>query len=167
MSTKFSTSFKLQAVEKALTRSEGTTLLDITELLGISHSTLSRWIRETSTTQGLPTMTNEIKPNDLSLQERLNHIKNCSSLEQDALSSYCRENGIYLHHISQWENDFTRGTDTTPQLNKMEVRALKQENQQLKKDVLRKDKALAETAALLVLQKKVHEIWGNDEDSSR
>ena len=47
-----------------------------------------------------------------------------------------------------------------------EVKILKNENKALKKELNRKDKALAETAALLVLQKKVHEIWGNDEDSS-
>jgi len=35
----------------------------------------------------------------------------------------------------------------------------------LKKEVNRKDKALADTAALLVLQKKVNAIWGNDEDN--
>jgi len=37
----------------------------------------------------------------------------------------------------------------------------------LKKELRRKDKALAETAALLVLQKKVRAIWGNDEDDSQ
>ena len=40
---------------------------------------------------------------------------------------------------------------------------LKAENKALKKEINRKDKALAETAALLVLQKKVQEIWGSNE----
>ena len=40
-------------------------------------------------------------------------------------------------------------------------------NKALKKELNRKDKALAETAALLVLQKKVNAIWGSDEDSSQ
>ena len=47
-----------------------------------------------------------------------------------------------------------------------EIKNLKHENKVLKKELNRKEKALAETAALLVLQKKVHEIWGSDEDSS-
>lgn len=46
------------------------------------------------------------------------------------------------------------------------MKTLRAENKALKKELNRKDRALAETAALLVLQKKVHEIWGNDEDSS-
>ena len=40
----------------------------------------------------------------------------------------------------------------------------KKENKSLKKDLSRKEKALAETAALLVLKKKAQEIWGEPED---
>ena len=45
-----------------------------------------------------------------------------------------------------------------------EVRTLKKENKSLKKDLNRKEKALAETAALLVLKKKAQEIWGGPEE---
>jgi hypothetical protein len=48
-----------------------------------------------------------------------------------------------------------------------EVKTLKNKNQTLKKELNRKEKALAEAAALLVLQKKVSAIWGNDEDNLR
>ena len=48
---------------------------------------------------------------------------------------------------------------------KEETKFLKHENKKLKKEINRKDRALAETAALLVLQKKVNDIWGCDEDS--
>lgn len=47
------------------------------------------------------------------------------------------------------------------------MKTLRNENKALKKELNRKDKALAETAALLVLQKKVNEIWGSDEDDSQ
>jgi transposase len=51
-----------------------------------------------------------------------------------------------------------------PAPSKLKVRRLAQQNQKLKRDLHRKDKALAETAALLVLQKKVQDIWKEDED---
>ncbi len=54
-----------------------------------------------------------------------------------------------------------------PPKNQSETKALRQENKALKKELNRKDKALAETAALLVLQKKVHAIWGTNADSSQ
>ena len=47
------------------------------------------------------------------------------------------------------------------------MKSLKHEIKDLKKELKRKDKALAETAALLVLQKKVNAIWGKDEDNSQ
>ena len=40
----------------------------------------------------------------------------------------------------------------------------KKKTRNLEKDLRRKEKALAETAALLVLKKKVQEIWGEPED---
>ena len=110
-------------------------------------------------------MTKETKPQNLSLQERLNHIKNSAPLDETAISAYCRENGIYPHHIKQWELDFVNGCTEKSSLKKSNSKVHKAELNTLKKEIRRKDKALAETAALLVLQKKVHEIWGNDEDS--
>ena len=57
-------------------------------------------------------------------------------------------------------------TELNKPISRTEIKNLKHENKVLKKALNRKEKALAETAALLVLQKKVHEIWGSDEDSS-
>ncbi|WP_435787373.1 hypothetical protein [Alteromonas sp.] len=56
------------------------------------------------------------------------------------------------------------GAMVCPAPSKLKVRQLAQQNQKLKRDLHRKDKALAETAALLVLQKKVQDIWKEDED---
>jgi hypothetical protein len=41
---------------------------------------------------------------------------------------------------------------------------VREENRTLKKELRRKDKALAETTALLVLKKKAASIWGEPED---
>jgi transposase len=77
----------------------------------------------------------------------------------------CREQGLFPHHIKQWKQDFIDGsTVTTTASIRSDNKTLRQDNKALKKEVNRKDKALAETAALLVLQKKVNAIWGNDED---
>jgi hypothetical protein len=65
--------------------------------------------------------------------------------------------------VRQWKQDFISGLSTE----RTDTRGLKGEVRDLKKELNRKDKALAETAALLVLQKKVSAIWGTDEDNSR
>jgi len=111
-------------------------------------------------------MKKEKRPQDWTLEERLNMIISCGALDKKALSEHCREQGIYPHHVAQWKLDFASGnkSDNKP-ISRTEVKSLKHENKALKKELNRKDKALAETAALLVLQKKVNEIWGSDEDS--
>jgi transposase len=173
MKRKFTTSFKIQAVEKALSRNEHTTLTEIAHSLNISTSTLSTWTTkaknqefETASHDEIAHMINEKRPQDWTPEERLNMVVVCASLSDEALNEHCRAQGLYPHHIKQWKLDFVAGnTQKQKAISPSEVKTLKHENQSLKKELNRKDKALAETAALLVLKKKVHEIWGNDEDS--
>jgi len=174
MSPRFSQSFKKQAVEKALNRQDNTTLKEVVDSLGIGLSSLARWtlqakkqVLETHSFNEVSRMKKEKRPQDWTLEERLNMIISCAVLDEKALSEHCREQGLYPHHIAQWKLDFASGnqSDNKP-VSRNEIKTLKHENKTLRKELNRKDKALAETAALLVLQKKVHEIWGNDEDSS-
>jgi putative transposase len=67
----------------------------------------------------------------------------------------CRESVIYTQHLEQWKNNFSIGP--TPKMTEEECaerKTLKQENDALRRELRRKEKALAEVAALLILQKK-------------
>jgi transposase len=168
MSIKYSEPFKEQAVEKAHKRTKGTTAKDIAESLGIDPSTLRNWIvQSTNNALSSPTtMTKEKRPQDWSLEDRLNIVIKCASLDEGAISELCREKGIYPHHVQQWKQDFVTGPAANNQsTSSSEMKGLKVENKGLRKELRRKDKALAETAALLVLQKKVSAIWGSEEDN--
>ncbi len=171
MSVKYSQSFKTQAVEKALNRPEGTGIKQIAESMGVGYSTLERWIVqsrnqafESATDSTSRTPPSQKRPHDWSPEERLTLVFACDSLDEPSLSALCRENGLYPHQINQWKSDLVSQQTTKDPL---EAKALRQENKALRKELNRKDKALAETAALLVLQKKVHAIWGTDADSSQ
>ena len=173
MKRKFTTSFKIQAVEKALTRNDNTTLTEIANSLSIGASTLSKWIVkaknqefETASDNEITSMSNDKRPQDWTLEERLNMVVLCASLSEEEVNTHCRAQGLYPHHIKQWKLDFIK--DNVPKqksVSPSEIKLLKHENKSLKKELNRKDKALAETAALLVLKKKVREIWGDDEDN--
>ena len=177
MRARFTQSFKIQAVEKALGRTEGTSLQAIAEALGVGYSTLEKWIRqsrdqELETAMNIDTMssglmTKEKRPQDWSRQEKLNMVISCGSQGEQEISQLCREKGLYPHHINQWKADFLKGTQDPKTKSQCEVKTLRNENKALKKELNRKDKALAETAALLVLQKKVNQIWGSGEDDSQ
>ena len=170
----FTNAFKIQAVEKALNRSNSTTLKDIALSLGVGCSTLDKWIIkarnqefEVASPDEINRMTQDKRPQDWTLEERLNTVTACSSLDDEVLSEYCREQGIYPHHVTQWKHDFVSGDFQKKKGESgSEIKTLKHENKALKKELMRKEKALAETAALLVLKKKVHEIWGEDEGNS-
>ena len=94
-------------------------------------------------------------------------IIKCDGLDETEVSELCRQQGVYAHHVRQWKADFSSGEVATERSQKQAAAKLKLENNQLKKELNRKDKALAETAALLVLQKKVNDIWGCNEGSSQ
>lgn len=178
MSIRFTQAYKIQAVEEALNRTESTNLAEIAESLGVGYSTLQKWIAKSRKQEfesipgnGLLSSSNMIKekrPQDWNLKDRLEIVIACGSLDESSISELCRERGIYPHHVDQWKLDFvTKNTLSNKVKVQSAEKVLKQENKALKKELNRKDRALAETAALLVLQKKVNAIWGNDEESLR
>ena len=170
MGIRHTQSYKIQAVEKALSRSPQTSLQEIADSLGVGYSTLGKWISKSRKHEledvGPMMKTKEKRPQDWSLEERLNMVISCASLEEEKMNAYCREQGVYSHHVKQWKEDFANGHSSVSKVkSQTQLKQLKKENKILKKDLNRKEKALAETAALLVLQKKVNAIWGSDEDS--
>jgi transposase len=178
MRTKFTQSFKVQAVEKALNRSDGTSLKEVAENLEVGHSTLHKWVVkarnqafESISNEGTVSVTGmgkEKRPQDWNPKEKLAMVIQCGALGEEAANKLCREQGIYTHHIQQWKEEFVGGIlSSAPVKNSSETKQLRHEIKVLNKELSRKNSALAETAALLVLQKKVSAIWGNDEDNSQ
>ena len=173
MAKKFSQSFKIRAVQKALSRTDSSGLEEFALAMGVGYSTLQNWIRQSknqeldSTAADINTMKHERRPQDWSAAERLEMIIQCAALDETAVAEFCRQQGLYPHHIMQWKADFSSGKSTAkPAIKQTDTKQLKSEIKQLKKELNRKDKALAETAALLVLQKKLNVVWGYDEDDS-
>lgn len=169
MSRKFNQSFRSAVIEKALSRSRDVTMNDIAKEYGISRATIDRWIREAQLTESISPATmkdEEKRPQDWSKAERLQAIIECANMEESEVSAYCRGKGLYPHHIKQWKADFAGDvTAVTSQQDRTHVKQLKAENKDLKRELQRKEKALAETAALLVLKKKVQHLLDDGEDN--
>ncbi len=162
----FSQEFKVQSVEKALSKSPEQTLKEIADNLGVGYSTLQTWIRlakKNKLEKAENSMSKEKVPQDWNKTQRLEAIMHCHGLNDEKISSYCRKNGIYPHHLKAWKIDFLSAIPGTESLSRQEQKRLKQENKRLQKELNRKDKALSETAALLVLSKKCQAIWGEKE----
>jgi len=101
------------------------------------------------------------RPEDWSSEERLTALQRTYNLAGENLNTWCREQGIFIHQLEQWKTDFCSQGDSVDKREEARVlRTLKEENQSLERELLRKDKALAEAAALLVLQKSSGRSWG-------
>ena len=163
---RFSQEFKVQSVEKALSRSSNQTLKNISDSLGVGQSTLQKWIRlakDNKLEKLNSSMSKEKSPQDWNKSQRLDAILHCHSMSDEQASTYCRENGIYPHHLQEWKTAFLSDTQGSGPLSGQEQKKLKQDNKRLRQELNRKEKALAETAALLVLSKKCQAIWGEKE----
>lgn len=91
-----------------------------------------------------------------------------AALNEEQLSAYCRRKGLYPEQIRQWRgaceqaNDWDRAqTQALRETRRAEGKRIKE----LERELRQKEKALAETAALLVLRKKAQAIWGEAEDA--
>ncbi len=136
---------------------------------GIPPSTLNTWKGKYCQNKGL--VLSKKKTNKLKPEDKFNVVMLTASISEAEKSEYCRKHGIYPEDIEQWKQDCIAGCGNKSgkdviKKNKKYERKLEQETKRLKKELRRKDKALAETAALLVLKKKAWEIWGDPEEES-
>ena len=163
--TRLSEEAKKSVVEKALTR-KGKGLAEIASLHNIGYSTLQKWIFQYK--NGIATGRNSDKYSaniQITRSEQFQHLLATSALDEVTLGAYCREHGLYSFQMQQWKNEFmSHDKNENKQETQAELKALRAENKLLKKDLLRKDRALAETTALLVLKKKADLLFGVQED---
>jgi transposase len=159
-----STEAKQAIVEKVLAK-DGRTMGEIAKSHNIGHSTLSKWVRKY---RDYGIINKQISKNNnqvVSTSDQFNHLLATAGLDEIAISVYCRENGLYSFQLTEWKAAFMTEKSTEKQnVNLSELKALRLENNQLKHEVRRKDKALAEASALLILKKKADLIWGVGED---
>ena len=106
-------------------------------------------------------------PENWNGENKLAVVIETAALNEQELAEYCRGKGLYVEQITRWREAAIAGAQTQRPLSAGERRELQQGRKkirQLEKELRRKDRALAETAALLVLQKKARAIWGDSED---
>ena len=151
----YNESFRQQALEKVYSRGSGS-VRAVADELNMSKGTLRNWMKAEQSNLPARSGRRSRRPNDWSLAERLQILMESHGLDEEALNALCREKGVFRHHLEQWQAAFTAGgaPDT-----REAMRELKDTNKMLTRELNRKEKALAEAAALLVLQKKYRAVW--------
>ncbi len=111
-----------------------------------------------------------IAPGELSSEEKFNIVVETASLNETELSAYCRRRGLFTPVIEAWRETCKQAhASLAPKMkaDRAAIRTQKKSIKRLEMELRRKEKALAEAAALLVLQKKVRSLWEDpgDEES--
>lgn len=123
---------------------------------------------ETSMNQkGLSATTKYKNADKWSSQDKFMVVLETANLSEIEFSEYCREKGIYPEQVKEWKTACIRANDSVKESNAKVSKDLREERkakEKLEKELTRKEKALAEAAALLVLRKKANAIWGTDEE---
>ena len=159
MARKYVTEFKENIIARMLPpRSESVS--SISKETGISVDTLYTWRIQYRNNQHVPAISASGLLRNHDSEEKLMAIIETASLSETELGEYCRRKGYYPEQIAGWRASIVQGLSAPP--NKADREQLQQQSKlikQLHQELNRKEKALAETAALLVLGKKVAALW--------
>jgi hypothetical protein len=155
--------FRRAAVEKFHSRGSRT-VEEIATGLGVSCWSLYQWTKRYGNDDR---MKNNRRPGDRSAQEKLKAVIEFEGLAGDKQGEYLRREGLHSEHIAGWKKSMEAGLESgggVDQATRTERAQDKRKIKELEKELHRKDRALAETAALLVLKKKADLIWGSGEN---
>jgi transposase len=150
--------FKAAMVEKLTVGARSATSL--AKEVGVPQSTLSRWVRRHATLEAGGPMGGK-KARNWTAQQKLSAVLEYESLDEEARGKYLRERGLYTTELERWRGEMLRALSGKPKRGDEKDRRIRD----LEGELRRKEKALAETAALLVLKKKAQAIWGDSEDA--
>jgi transposase-like protein len=145
---------------------ESKPLTKISETLGIPLGTLKKWQQELRAS-GHAAPANDDPADQWNSKDKFLIVVETINLNEAELSEYCRLKGLYPEQVRQWQEICIRANGEIPgQIAEMmqQDKAMQRELRQIKKELQRKESALAETAALLVLRKKAEAIWGTPDE---
>ena len=172
--TTYATGFKARMVQRMAGR-EGISATALAKEVGVSQNTLSRWLREASVAG--PTMTSmKKKPSSRksssrgrTAAEKFQIVLKAAALSDNDLGAFLRREGVHEAQLEEWRAKATEGATgalKAPHAKRSERTPEARKIKDLERELLRKDRALAEVTALLALKKKVQELWGDEDDDT-
>ncbi|PHX03459.1 Transposase [Vibrio splendidus] len=153
-----------EAILKKLLPPYSMSVKEVSEEEGISTATLYHW-RQQLRRSGAAVPNSNTSSEQWSAQTKLAIVAETYSMTESELSQYCREKGLFPEQIQSWRSECMQGFKSSKEQEaeaKKQAKADKLEIKELKKDLRLKEKALAETAALLVLRKKLRAFYGEE-----
>jgi transposase-like protein len=159
----YSEGFKKAAVQKVLNRGS-VSKQSIADEIGVSPLSLHLWCNKYSIMGSMKT--SDRRPQDWSPEEKMNAVLEYEKLTVEQQGEFLRKRGLHSDHLAEWKKLWLQALDSKKNVStsRSELTEAHRKIKELEKELNRKDKALAETSALLILKKKADLIWGLGEN---
>lgn len=168
--TKYTEAIKASVLSKALAPN-APGVIELSKEFNIPKATIYTWVINMKNKNNKKERA-EKRPKDRTPAFKLQAVMDTLGKSEEEQSAYCRAQGIYYDHIEAWRQQILESLGAAASTldkvkekeNKAELQRTHDEIKALKSNLKRKDKALAEVTALLVLKKKADLLWGESED---
>lgn len=165
----YTDAFKAQMVRR-LMGPPGISANALAKEVGVSQAQLSRWLQRART---VTAMVDEKKapppPKQWTPAEKIRVLAAAEGIKGEALGALLRREGIHEEQLRGWREAaaVALGAEAaapggTKAQGKRGVAEAKKRVKELERELRRKDKALAEAAAMLLLEKKLQEMGWDD-----
>lgn len=135
--------------------------------VGVSQPTLSAWLRHAGTIQAKVKTTKEARVGKADTAEgRMRAVMEADALSEEELGAWLRARGLHQAQLDEWRASMISGLEGSGSRPAGRDGGQSRRVRELERELARKNKALAEAAALLMLQKKLRSIWGDEDDST-
>ena len=155
-----------QAVLKKMLPPNNIAIAEIAKEEGINESTLYNW-RSQARNEGRLMPNSDNTPQGWSSKDKFAAVMETSAMSQAEIAEYCRQRGLYPTQLAEWRQACEQANDWNQALERQLKETSKADRKKLKtvqQELARKEKALAEAAALLVLQKKFDGMFEDERD---
>ena len=142
------------------------TIVALSKQEGISEATLYNW-RKQLRLEGRPVPEHDRTSENWSAQTKFAIVVETVTMTEAELAQYCRGKGLYPDQVKAWRDTAIASQDDSKHAavaSEQQGRDYRKQIKRLETDLARKEKALAEAAALLILQKKMRALWEGGED---
>lgn len=149
---------------------------------GVTQPTLSRWRREATTLDAMPSKkkpppargrkrklrrrTEAPRSRERAAEEKLQIVLEAAAIPQEQLGAFLREKGVFEIELLEWRQQALSGIEAPASRVRVATPDEVKRVRELERELARKDKALAEAAALVVLKKKVQALWEDEDDDT-
>jgi len=171
----YSEKFKLRMIQR-LSGSDAPSATTLSREVGVPQPTLSLWLRRARRLPSMKQQPHDVQPGEprspksWSAEEKYRVVVEAATVADSELGEFLRKRGLHSSQLEEWRRvaaegakaALTNGKKSGREQPKIDPRRVRE----LERELLRKDKALAELAALVALKKKLELLWGDEDEST-